>query len=135
MKKVIAIAGLLAFPAAAFAQVDLTNLGNAIQSLTGIINILIPFFIAIAVLVFIYGLIKYVLQAGNAEARVEARGYIIYGIIGIVVMLSVFGLVNLVQNTFFPNGNTNKLNNGQIPSVPCVNGNGTITDCPSSSSN
>ncbi len=118
MKKITRIAalGLALLPAVAAAQVDLTNLEEAVGSLTGVINFLIPFFVGLAVLVFIYGLIKYVLQAGNAEARVEARGYIIYGIIGIAVMLGVFGLVRLITNTFGLDEDTS-LTRDEIPSI------------------
>lgn len=119
MKKYLII-GASILPSLAFAggdgTVDLTNLNTAIRSLIGTVNLLIPFFVALAVLVFIYGLIKYVLSAGDAAARVEARGYIIYGVIGIAVMLSVFGLVNLVRNTF---GLDNTITGDDIPIVPC----------------
>lgn len=118
MKKFTRIAalGLVLLPAVAAAQVELGNLEEAITSLTNVINFLIPFFVGLAVLVFIYGLIKYVLNAGDAAARVEARGYIIYGIIGIAVMLGVFGLVRLVTGTFGLDDET-QLRNDEIPSI------------------
>jgi hypothetical protein len=116
MKKIAAfVLGILALPSIASAQVDLSNLGNAIESLTQVINALIPFFIGIAVLVFIYGIIKYVLSGGDEGARKEARNYMIFGIIGIFVMVSVWGLVNLLTGTFELD---NEIEEGELPSVP-----------------
>mgnify|MGYP000894841768 CR=1 FL=1 len=118
MKKAIGITSALLFPSLALAAtgIDLSGISDTVRSLIYIVNLLIPFFLAIAVLVFIYGLIKYVLQAGESEARKEARGCIIYGIIGIAVIMSVFGLVKLLQNTLdIQNDNPT---GGDIPQVP-----------------
>jgi hypothetical protein len=114
--KLIAVALLATVPALASAQVVLTNLEQAVASLTRVINFLIPFFVGIAVLVFIYGLIRYVLSAGDAAARTEARGYIIYGIIGIAVMVGVWGLVRLVTRTFGLEGV--QIERSQLPRIP-----------------
>ncbi len=103
MKKIIGFtSALLLFPVFAFAAtpVDTTGLEQTVAGLIRVVNLLIPFFLAIAVIVFIYGLIKYVLNAGDAAKRTEGRGYMIYGIIAIAIILSIFGLVKLLQNTF-----------------------------------
>ncbi len=121
MKKIksLAVVALVALtPAFASAQatVNLSNLQNAIRDLTRVINFLIPFFVGIAVLVFIYGLIRYVLSAGDAASRTEARGYIIYGIIGIAVMVGVWGLVRLVTQTFGLEGQ--QIGREALPRIP-----------------
>jgi hypothetical protein len=107
MKKFLVGAAVFFMPALALAAVangggDLTT-GTAgfvdiVKNLTDAANALIPFFLAIAVVVFIYGVIKYILVTG-AEEKSAARGYIIYGIIGIAVIISLFGVIKLLQNT------------------------------------
>ena len=63
--------------------------------------------IAAAVILFLYGVIKYVYSGDNEEKRKEAKNYIVYGIIGLFVMVSVWGLVNLLVGTFsFSGSNT-----------------------------
>ncbi len=61
-----------------------------------LINRLIPFVIALTVLIFLWGIFKFVIAGGDGEARKEAQGYIIWGIIALFVMVSVWGLVNIL---------------------------------------
>ena len=112
MKKILAGLSLALLPGIALADIPTGisstagGLTSLVKSLTSAANALIPFLLAIAVVVFIYGVIKYILVSG-AEEKAAARGYIIYGIIGIAVIVSLFGLINLLQSTFGVNGNTN----------------------------
>ena len=103
MKKFLLGLSLSFVPTLALAATGLETTGNSltgvVNSFKGVVNALIPFFLAVAVVVFIYGVIMYVLRAGDPEGRKNAQGYIIYGIIGIVVILSIFGIVQLIQST------------------------------------
>lgn len=57
---------------------------------------------ALSVLVFIWGVFQYtVLAQGDERKTVEAKNVIFYGIIGLFVMASVWGLVRILVNTFF----------------------------------
>ena len=99
MKKIITWAAVLGFvPAIASAQI--TDVDALIQWISGFINAVMPLIIAIAVLYFLWGLVKYVLSAGDADARTEARNMMVWGVIIIFVMVSVWGLVNILVNTF-----------------------------------
>jgi len=57
---------------------------------------LILLIIAIAVLIFFYGLWGYVMNSGDETKRKESLQYIIYGVFGIFVMVAVWGLVSLL---------------------------------------
>lgn len=61
---------------------------------------LISLILALAVVYFIAGLVKYLKSAGDEDSRREAVTMIMYGVIGLFVMVSVWGLVNLLQGTF-----------------------------------
>ena len=67
----------------------------------GIINSALYLIIGFAVLLFMFGLLKYILAGGDEAKTKEARSYIIFGLIAIFVMMSVWGLVALLYNTFF----------------------------------
>lgn len=75
-------------------------MNNSISSLLiiliGIVNALIPLVIALAVLHFLFNLAKYGLSKSPTE-RKETHGIIINGIIILFVMVSVWGLVNLIS--------------------------------------
>lgn len=98
MKK-IAFTGYLALlPALAFAQgTDATGVLSTVRDL---INTLLPIVIALALLFFFWGLAKFILSAGDEAAKGEARSIMIWGVIVLFVMVSVWGLVNVLVNTF-----------------------------------
>lgn len=66
-----------------------------------VINPLITVLFAVAFVVFVYGLYEGFLapNAGD-EAREKGKKHIVWGIIGIAIMVSVFGIMNLIINTF-----------------------------------
>ena len=61
-----------------------------------IVNFFLGFLGLIAVIMIIYGGITYVTSAGNEEKAGEAKKIIMYAIIGIIIVLISFALVNTV---------------------------------------
>ncbi len=114
MKKIILL-GLAFVPFAAFAA---KNIADIVLQVNAIINTLVPFIVGLAVLTIIWGLFNYVAGAGDEEKRAQAKQYIIWGIIGVFLMLSVWGLVNVLVNSF-------SLENTTRPAVPTF-GTGTL---------
>jgi peptidoglycan/LPS O-acetylase OafA/YrhL len=100
MKKYLALLAVLIVPIIAFGQTLDFQQGGIIDNLTGAINTLIPFFIGIAVFIFIVGLIRYVNAGGDEDKVKSARSTIIWGLIIIFVMFSAVGIVNILNNTF-----------------------------------
>ena len=99
MKKYFYAAAASILPAVALAQTQLNNVDTAISRVRTLINEIIPVIIGLAVLFFIYALLKYVTAGGDAEAAKEARGLIIWGVVIIFVMTAIWGLVGFVSNT------------------------------------
>lgn len=54
---------------------------------------------AIAFLVFLWGTIQYFINANNEQARQQGVKHITFGIIGLVVMISAFTILQLFTNT------------------------------------
>lgn len=71
---------------------------------TDMVNQLVIVLIGIGLLVFIWGLVQYVIAAGDEEKVKEAKRFIVFGLIAFFVMMSVWGLTNLIVRTFFPTG-------------------------------
>ena len=63
-------------------------------------GVLVPLIFGVAFIVFIWGVYTYFIAGGgNDEKRKEGRSFIIYGIIGFVIMVSLWGIVNLVGSS------------------------------------
>jgi hypothetical protein len=110
-KTAILSAALFAFPFIASAQA-LQPIKNLIVAVGGILNMLIPVLIAAALVVFFWGLVKYIQSPG--EGLSDGRNMMIAGLLSLFIMVSVWGLVNLAQNAFGVSGSGSV----QIPQVP-----------------
>lgn len=69
-----------------------------------LVNGLVIIIFGIGLIVFIWGLLKYIAAAGDEAAIKEAKQFIVFGIIALAVMMSVWGLTNLLVGLFFPSG-------------------------------
>lgn len=60
----------------------------------------VPLIFALAVAMFVWGVVQYVISAGNEEQKEKGRQYMLWGIIALAVMVSVWGIVRIVGGTF-----------------------------------
>ena len=65
-----------------------------------IINPLIPVLIGIGLIVFFWGIIQFVLNADSEEKRATGKQHMIWGIIGMFIMVSVWGIIYLLLDFF-----------------------------------
>jgi hypothetical protein len=124
-----AVAGVAVSPFVVFAQsvqdtcsdvYTTTTLASILCKLSVLLNTVIPVLIVLGVIYFIWGVITYVI-AGEDEAKTKGRNMMIYGLIGLLVIVSVWGLVNILRNSFGIYG-TAPIN------VPCIEAPG--VECP-----
>lgn len=101
MKK-LAIIALLTAPSLAFAQNGLSTLIGTIQ---GWINLLIPLMLSLAILVFFWGLVKYIMNAGDEGAKESGKTLMIWGMIALFVMVAFWGIIGWVSNSLGLNAN------------------------------
>lgn len=95
MKNKFIIAALAFAPVMASAQ-TLGNLNNLLTSLGRLINSALPIVVALGLLAFFWGLVRYIFS----EKKDESRDLMIWGIVAIFVMVSVWGLVRFIGNAF-----------------------------------
>lgn len=90
-----------------------TPADNFFANIIAILNVyVVNIVISIAFIVFFWGVYKYFVQgAADEKERQKGRQLVLYGILGFVIMVSVWGLVNLVMGTF-------GLQNETRPSIP-----------------
>ncbi len=113
MKKIIKniiILLTLTFPMLSFAQADpsgslcdgknIGTLGDVFGWATCLIsNAILPLLFSSALAVFVYGVVKFI---SNSDSKEQGKGkdFMVWGIIGLFVMISVWGLVNVLNVTF-----------------------------------
>jgi hypothetical protein len=106
MKKALIAVSLFALPLVASAQ-NVSNLRSLIAEAGSILNMVIPVLIALALVVFFVGLIQYIWR------RKGGREIMIAGLVGLFIMVSVWGIIRLAQNSL-------GLQNGQPIQPPYV---------------
>lgn len=67
-----------------------------------LINSTISVVIALAVLGFMWGVVKILFNPENEIVKKEGRSFMLYGIFTLFVMTSVWGLVNILSQSLFP---------------------------------
>lgn len=115
MKKFAFIAAvMLLAPMAAFAQ--LNNVNSLLNSFRTILTgTVIPIVIALALLYFFWGLAQYILHNGEEDKREDGKRIMIWGVIALFVMTSVWGLVRYLGDALgVPNSGPNDI---QLPNV------------------
>jgi len=66
-----------------------------------ILNPLIRLMFAVALVVFLWGIIEYIKGAGSPESRAKGSQHIIWGLVGLFIMVSVFGIIQIFKRTVF----------------------------------
>lgn len=61
---------------------------------------LMTLMMAVALLVFLWGMYEYVLHSDDEGARSTGKMHMTYGIIGLLVMISALGILKIAAGTF-----------------------------------
>ena len=81
------------------------NLTQLISFAGDVLNRLIPVLIAVALVVFFWGLIQYI------RTHKGGKDIMIAGLVGLFIMVSVWGIIRIAQNTL-------GVGSGGPPSIP-----------------
>lgn len=82
--------------------------GGGTAGVIGVFNtVVVPIIFTLAFIFFIWGVVNYFfIHGGEDTSREEGRKFILWGIIGMVVLFAVWGIVNILLSTLgiAPNG-------------------------------
>jgi hypothetical protein len=99
--KIITLSYLVFVSKPVFAA-NITTFADLVDFILVALNSVIPVVFGLALVAFLWGVTKTILSFDSSpKAIAEARNFMIYGILGMFVMVSVWGLVYFVKNTFF----------------------------------
>lgn len=65
-----------------------------------IVNPTITLLFAAALVYFIWGVAEYITKSSDSKAREEGKKHMIWGIVGMAIMVSAFAILSLALNTF-----------------------------------
>jgi Type IV secretion system pilin len=66
-----------------------------------LLNLGVEFLMGLALLGFVVGMIRFIVTAGDDKSRADGKQLMVWGMISLFVMLSVWGIVQIIENTFF----------------------------------
>lgn len=87
----------LFFTKIAYAADDLNKFIKDVDNL--IINPLISFLFALAVIFFLYGIFEFLLNQTNEEKKTTGKSHMLWGIVGITIMMGVWFIQGILLNT------------------------------------
>ncbi len=105
------------FASMAHAQ-PLTDINSVASKATNIGNLVVQIAISLAVVWIIVSVVRYlIIGAASDEKRKAARDSIVYGVVGLFIILSVWGLVFILRNSFRTQDRVpvNDINNLNLP--------------------
>ena len=61
---------------------------------------LITLLLALALLLFLWGAFRFIAGAGDEEARTTGKRHMLFGVIGMLIMVSAFAILQIAAGTF-----------------------------------
>jgi len=79
------------------AYADVSSLLKKINKV--LINPFIVLLFALALVYFLYGVVEFIANAENSDKRTEGKSHMIWGVIGMFIMMAVFTIMQIIANT------------------------------------
>lgn len=75
-------------------------IGGGSVGVIGFLNtVVVPVIFAFAFAAFVWGVVNYFFIKGDEKSRADGRQFILWGILGMVMLFSVWGFVNILLST------------------------------------
>ncbi len=75
-----------------------------------ILNPALVLLFSIALLVFLYGGLQFILKASDEKGRDEAKKAMVWGLVGMFIMVTAFGIIRVILNSVGVSTNIYPLN-------------------------
>jgi hypothetical protein len=73
---------------------------DTLNLVSTVIGLLVPIIISLALVVFFWGMVVYLAKMGDDTERKKGLQLMIWGVVAIFVMVSIWGIIGLLQSTF-----------------------------------
>ena len=92
----------VAIPSLVFAADAPKNYKQLINIFLGVLGSLGPILIGLTLLLFFWGLSKFIFAGGSEKNSEYGKNLMVWGLIGLFFMFSIFGIIALFGGTIFP---------------------------------
>lgn len=89
------------FPTMAYAAPSLGNFKDLVNFLIILFNQAIAVLLGLGVVYLLYGIVKTIMHGDNEQIRSDGRQMMLYGVVALFVIVSMWGLINVLVGTFF----------------------------------
>ena len=87
-----------------------SDFSSLVTCLNGYLSSIVPLLVGLAVVGFLYGVLKYIYSGGDEEKRKEGVRFMTYGLVGLAVITTLWALVGVISMTFV----------GKAPIIPTI---------------
>lgn len=67
---------------------------------------IVEFLFVLALFLFLWGVVQYIININNVSGKEAGKQHILWGLVGLAIMISAFGIINFVWETVHPPGTT-----------------------------
>jgi len=77
---------------------------GVVDNIIAVIDAIIPILVMVALIIFFVGLIQYISQSGDAHAHGKSKGLILWGLVALFVLMSLWGILEIALSVFPTSG-------------------------------
>ncbi len=122
-QRALALAALVTLPLVSAAQtLNLSPLQSLISALAKVVGSLVPVLVTLGIAVFLWGLVRYLWGGGAKPDIKNAKLLMKWGLLILFVMVSVWGIIGLMQEAL----NINRNATGKAPQIQYTGGTNTF---------
>lgn len=74
------------------------TLARLVQRVKDILNLIIELLFVLATVYFMWGVVAYIAGAGDTEKLKIGKQHMVWGLVGMAIMLGAWGLVEIIKN-------------------------------------
>lgn len=76
-----------------------SGFGGFLATIQGLLNSVVPVLISLGIVYLVWGIVQYMI-GDSEEAKTKGKERVIFGLVGLAIIISVWGLVSIITKTF-----------------------------------
>lgn len=81
-----------------------STFASVVADLISFMNLIVGVLAALALVIFFWGLVRYLYHSDDAASLQEGRQFMLWGLIALFVLFSLFGILQILDIAFFGGG-------------------------------